>query len=120
MAGFKIHTKTDKTKKVLDQLERNMPKALDAIGAAAQKAIKDTMLSTYYRPVYRTGNLYRSIEHAPYDKKREQVGTNVKYAPYVHEGTSRMAGRPYIKDGIMQNSAEIFTAGANELQEGLK
>lgn len=28
------------------------------------------------------------------------VGTNVEYAIYVHEGTSRMEGRPYLTDAI--------------------
>ena len=30
------------------------------------------------------------------------IGTNVEYAIYVHEGTSRMAGRPFLVEGVMQ------------------
>jgi hypothetical protein len=39
----------------------------------------------------------------------EDVGTNVEYATFVHEGTSKMAGRPYLKDGI--------TGAKNRLQK---
>jgi HK97 gp10 family phage protein len=30
------------------------------------------------------------------------IGTNVEYAIYVHEGTSRMAGRPFLVEGVNQ------------------
>lgn len=30
------------------------------------------------------------------------IGTNVSYAIYVHEGTSRMAGRPFLVEGLNQ------------------
>lgn len=30
------------------------------------------------------------------------VGTNVSYAIYVHEGTSRMPGRPFLVQGVQQ------------------
>lgn len=30
------------------------------------------------------------------------VGTNVEYAIYVHEGTSRMSGRPFLVEGVTQ------------------
>lgn len=29
-----------------------------------------------------------------------QVGTDVEYAIYVHEGTSRMAARPFLRDAL--------------------
>jgi HK97 gp10 family phage protein len=30
------------------------------------------------------------------------IGTNVEYAIYVHEGTSRMPGRPFLVEGVTQ------------------
>lgn len=35
------------------------------------------------------------------------IGSNVEYAEYVHNGTSRMAGRPFLREGIDQKREEI-------------
>lgn len=35
------------------------------------------------------------------------VSTNVYYAIYVHEGTRRMRGRPFMRQAAEQNSAQI-------------
>lgn len=35
------------------------------------------------------------------------VGSNVNYAEYVHDGTSRMAGRPFLREGIDRKKEEI-------------
>lgn len=35
------------------------------------------------------------------------VGSNVDYAEYVHDGTSRMGGRPFLREGIDRTKAEM-------------
>ena len=35
------------------------------------------------------------------------VGTNVEYAPFVHEGTRRMAARPFLVQGMEASRTEI-------------
>lgn len=40
-------------------------------------------------------------------KNSVYVGTNVEYAEYVHNGTSRMTGRPFLKVGIENKLDEI-------------
>lgn len=35
------------------------------------------------------------------------VGSNVNYASYVHTGTSRMNGRPFLREGIDQTKLEM-------------
>ena len=35
------------------------------------------------------------------------IGTNVNYAEYVHNGTSRMLGRPFLREGIDQTKADM-------------
>ena len=50
-----------------------------------------------------TGNLRGSITHEiaqDGEGLSARVGTNVPYAVYVHEGTSRMAGRPFLRDAL--------------------
>lgn len=46
----------------------------------------------------KTSTLARSINHRV-EKSGERgiVGTNVNYARFVHDGTSKMAGRPYFQ-----------------------
>lgn len=46
-----------------------------------------------------------------------QVGTNVEYAEFVHNGTSRMAARPFLKDGIEDNK-EYIEEGVKGVLEG--
>lgn len=38
------------------------------------------------------------------------VGTNVSYGEYVHNGTSRMQGRPFLREGIDQKRNEMQKA----------
>lgn len=35
------------------------------------------------------------------------IGSNVNYAEYVHNGTSRMASRPFLREGIDNTKAEM-------------
>lgn len=41
------------------------------------------------------------------EEKCTIVGTNVEYAEYVHDGTSRMDGRPFIREGIDQTKDQM-------------
>lgn len=48
---------------------------------------------------------YRGV--APQDAEGEMsvyIGTNVFYAPYVHEGTSKMQARPFLSSSILRNN----------------
>ena len=40
---------------------------------------------------------------APDEKGKVYIGTNVEYAPYVHEGTDRMAPNKFIKNAVEKN-----------------
>jgi phage gpG-like protein len=41
------------------------------------------------------------------EKMRAIIGTNVKYAVYVHEGTKFMAGRPFLATGTQKAMSDI-------------
>lgn len=48
---------------------------------------------------------------APADDKDHMavyVGTNVEYAPYVHDGTMRMSPNRFLKNAIEKNRAEYY------------
>jgi HK97 gp10 family phage protein len=48
-----------------------------------------------------------------------RIYTNVEYAIYVHEGTRRMQGRPFIRDGIEQNQRRIISLIKQAYARGL-
>ena len=102
-------------------LEENIQRALTAVGLAAIEVTTDLMYSAYYRPIYQTGDLIRSIKSEVNSRKKEvTIGSNLDYAEFVHEGTSKMKARPYLKDGIMGNKdiyQEIF---AEYMRRGMK
>lgn len=53
-----------------------------------------------------TGTLRSSINYTV-DGMTASIGTNVEYAPYVHEGTSKMAGRPFLTSAAEKNKEKI-------------
>lgn len=46
------------------------------------------------------------------------VGTNVDYAEYVHNGTSKMIGRPFLREGIDQEKAKMAESVKEILTNG--
>lgn len=44
------------------------------------------------------------------------VGTNVNYAEYVHDGTSKMVGRPFLREGIDVKKSEMMERVKDILQ----
>ncbi len=60
--------------------------------------------SPYPKAPFDTGTLRRSITSKVEESGnavKGKVGTNVDYALYVHEGTSRMEARPFLLDAVM-------------------
>lgn len=54
----------------------------------------------------------------PDTQKAVYVGTNVEYASYVHDGTSKMAANRFLRNGIVKNK-DVFKAIAEaELRNG--
>lgn len=86
-----------------------MARALEKIGLLAEGHVVGYMTKNH---IVDTGRLRNSITHAIRSNNTVIVGTNVEYATYVHEGTSRMAGRPYLTAPIQSH--------LNEYREVLK
>jgi len=85
------------------QMAANVIKALTAMGIKNQEIVTKIITEGpgYFRPPVDTGRLRSSMTYQV-DEQNEVVivGSNVEYAPYVHEGTSRMTGRPFLKDSL--------------------
>lgn len=96
--SFKYKSNKDN---VLNALTNAQKLALEAVGMLVEAEAK-------LRTPVDTGTLRRSISNQVDESdKRVDIGSNCEYAVYVHEGTSTQKAQPFIKDGVMENIAEI-------------
>lgn len=139
---FSIRIK-DNSQLVLEEVEKATERALYAIGIKAVEGSVDAITGKYsVPPAVDTGRLRASISFVTAsgekgdsgamsppnaksgdklsgkaDKNSVIVGSNVEYAEPVHNGTSKMAGRPFLREGIdktkdqMQEQAEKIFKG---------
>lgn len=127
---------------VLEYLGEAMERALYAIGVKAVEGSVDAISGRYdIKPAVDTGRLRASISFITPTQKGDSgqpkpanaqagdeltgtaeqntvvVGSNVSYSEFVHNGTSKMAGRPFLREGIdktkdqMQEQAEKIFKG---------
>lgn len=95
--SVEIYERQNNTPKVLGELRSDIEKALEEIGIEAEGDCKQVT------PVD-TGRLRNSVTHIVNGgEKYVAVGTNVEYARYVHNGTSKMAGQPYLTSPVQAN-----------------
>lgn len=92
----------------------DLPGAVQAMGEAAVACVRAQMLTGYERPIYRTGALHDNVTFTR-DGSTVAIGSTLPYAPFVHDGTWRMPGRPYLADGILNNAASLRQAAARSL-----
>ena len=114
-------TFTDHSADVLRMISDNVSRALTAMGTVAVGQIVRTMQRGYWRPIWLTGDLQRDVNFETHETEHAvDVGNSLNYATYVHEGTSRMRGRPYITDALTSASGAeaIRTAAENALRQG--
>lgn len=106
----------DNSGKVLTQLNGNTQAALDAMGAKAVNLILYQMRQGYGKPIRQTGDLQRDVRYEveASGKNTVDVGNTLKYAPFVHEGTYKMQGRPYIRSAL---SGSAQTSKLKEVAE---
>lgn len=90
----------DNTKQVTSAMKSAIEAALEEIGLVAEGAAKRIC------PVD-TGRLRNSITHALMGNDSVAIGTNVEYAPYVHEGTSRHKGVPFLTQAAQNNKGRF-------------
>ena len=138
---FSIRIK-DNSQLVLEEFEKAVERALYAIGVKAVEGSVDAISGKYdTAPAVDTGRLRASISFITPTQKGDSeqpkppnaqagdeltgtaeqntvvVGSNVSYSEFVHNGTSKMAGRPFLREGIdktkdqMQEQAEKIFKG---------
>ena len=102
----------DNSYTILQQLQQKLQTAATEIGYVAVELVTDQMLIGYENPIWKTGDLVRSIKSdvsTAGGKVSVTVGSPMEYAPFVHDGTSKMAGRPFLRDALLSgNGKEIL------------
>lgn len=123
----------DYSTEVLRRVRGNLRAAAAECGNIARDAVQEKMLWGYkdvhglpnnpHTEIVDTGRLFDSIEGAVNvinaNVYQTVVGTNVPYAQYVHDGTSKLKGRPYITDGIMDSKEELKQAIQTNMRNGM-
>ena len=112
-ARFQAHPE-----EVLAALRIGVDGALDAMGGVAREAAVGQLLHGYGRPVRQTGALIGDVGYEVGDGVVD-VGNGLGYALYVHEGTARVAGRPYLRDGIMGAQLELKRVACEAIQRAM-
>lgn len=91
----------DNSDKVISQLNLNVPRALNAMGTKAVNLILWQMQQGFGKPIRQTGDLQRDVNYEVHaESNTVDVGNSLHYAPYVHDGTRKMAARPYIRNAL--------------------
>lgn len=108
-------TINDNSAQVRALLAANKERALTAMGIEAAGSVKGYMATNQIRD---TGTLMGSINYGLSGEDSVDVGTNVEYATFVHEGTYKMAGRPYITNGVSGAWSRIQKIAEQELKRG--
>lgn len=123
----------DYSTEVLRRVQGNLRQAANNVGDIARDAVQSQMLWGYtdvhglphnpHTEIVDTGRLFDSIQAQvnPINANVYQtvVGTAVPYAIYVHEGTYKLRGRPFITDGINASRAAIQNAIREAMRNGM-
>lgn len=67
--------------------------------------------------VVREGSYSGTAPDEGKDKPYVMIGTNVEYALYVHEGTSRMKANRFLKKAVEENKSELLEIVAKGLRK---
>lgn len=98
----------DNTAEAIRDKDRAVEGALTAVGLFLEGQAKLELESDPRR--VDTGNLRNSItSEADGGDKTVQVGTNVEYGIYVHEGTSKMAANRFLRNAFMNNMDSVLS-----------
>ena len=135
--AFRIQL-NDHSEAVLEQMDANVERALTAMGIKAVGLIVKQMESGYTTPhknrahgttsdggthtdIRETGDLMRDVSYEVGNSGAGtvDVGNSLKYGFFIHEGTSRLESRPYIRDALTNGSEELQRVASAYLKMGM-
>ena len=105
----------DHTADYLSALNLRLHVALESVGTHIEGEAKEELSKPMPhstdpspRPYIDTCNLRNSITHeVKAEEKAVYIGTDVKYAIYIHEGTSRIKPNRFLTDAVEKNEEQI-------------
>lgn len=111
---------TDNSAAVLSRVSGNVRAALTAMGVKGVGLTVDQMQSGYGKPIRQTGTLMGDVSYEVErsGKNTVDIGNTKEYGPFVHEGTYKMAGRPYLRDALTNGRDALQQAAAAQLKQG--
>lgn len=135
--AFRIQL-SDHAEAVLTQMDANVERALTAMGIKAVGLIVRQMESGYTTPhknrahgttsdggthtaIRETGDLMRDVSYEVGNSGAGtvDVGNSLEYGVFIHEGTSRLESRPYIRDALTNGSEELQRVASAYLKMGM-
>lgn len=117
---------------ILRRMQGNIKDAASAVAEIAVEAVQWQMLWGYHdvhgmpdnphTEIVDTGRLFDSItgsvNRISNNYYQAVVGTDVPYAVYVHEGTYKLKGRPFITDGLASAKDSMDAAIREAIKKG--
>lgn len=135
--AFRIQL-NDHSEDVLAQMDANVERALTAMGIKAVGLIVKQMESGYTTPhknrthgttsdggthtaIRETGDLMRDVSYEVGNSGAGtvDVGNSLEYGVFIHEGTSRLESRPYIRDALTNGAEELQRVASAYLKMGM-
>ena len=124
----------DNSDTILRQIRDNSHAAMTQIGDMLVEAVQNKILYGYHdvhglpnnphTEIVDTGRLFDSIDArvrvVSQNAVTTTVGANTPYAHYVHDGTSKLKGRPFITDSVQDSQEEIRRILTGTLPNGLR
>ena len=108
----------DRRAEVTGRVGGAVARALRAMGQEARGAVLRQMESGYGQPIRETGALMGDVDFQVREaEKAVDIGCSLGYAVYVHEGTSRRAGTPFLRDGVAGATEGIRSALVAEFRD---
>lgn len=111
--GFSIKIE-DNSKEVLNKLKTRKLSIYEQWGMTFQRLVTKVITRD---KIVDTGELRRSMTYDPPTNKGVVVGTNKEYAIWVHEGTRKMRGRPFMKKAILNHKNSYKQVAIRILKE---
>lgn len=124
------YTFQDNSDIVLRKVGTNSRSAMEKAAEIMVESIQEKILYGYHdvhgnpphTEIVDTGRLFDSIKaqvrRTSQNAYATEAGSDVPYAIYVHDGTRKLKGRPFITDGILAAQPELKEILSNELKQG--
>lgn len=112
----------DNSELFIKAMGRGLGNAGERVKEVARDSVQEQMLYGYHTPhgedghteILDTGALFESItaeaKRASQNLVTVSVTAGTDYAVYVHQGTSKLEGRPFITDGVSKAMPQIKSA----------